>query len=162
MAREVISASILIIATVVAASAAIMVIIPSIRDLSGSYTSLARNLNDKVETDVEIIFIMVNNSTSYVNVTFWVKNTGNTRICDALINRSDIFIYSDNKYLHFTPTDSEVSYAIENGDGDDYWEKSETLRFAIENLDTDSLPQGEYILTFVLYNGVETSDLFSW
>ncbi|WP_042684531.1 flagellin [Methermicoccus shengliensis] len=162
MAREVISASILIIATVVAASAAIMVIIPSIRDLSGSYASLATNLNDKIETDAEIIFIMVNNSTSYVNVTFWVKNTGNTRIPDALINRSDIFIYSDNKYLHFTPTDPEVSYTIENGDSDDYWEKSETLRFAIENLDTDSLPQGEYTLAFVLYNGVGTSDLFSW
>jgi flagellar protein FlaG len=169
MAREVISTSILIIATVVAVSAAIMVIIPSIRDLSGSYASLAGNLNDKVETDIEIIFIKAtpDATNTTVSVSFWVKNTGSNDIPDALIQRSDIFIYSSDRYLHFTPTDTQVSYIIENGDGDTDWEKSETLKISIENLSTDpnlsdSLPSGEYTLTFVLYNGVEASDVFSW
>lgn len=161
MSREAISTSIFLIATVVAVSAAVAAIFPTIRDLSGSYVSLTGNLNDKVGTDAKIIFIKVDNSTS-VNVYFWVKNVGSTRISTALVNMSDIFIYSDSVYLRFSPTDARVNYTIDNGDGDNYWENGETLRFSIEGLTSTELPSGEYTLTLVLYNGVETSEIFSY
>ncbi len=163
MAREVISTSILIIATVVAVSAAIMVILPTVRDLSHSYVSVAGNLNEKVETDMEIIFIKVVPGTTTVDVYFWVKNTGNTKLDTDLINMSDIFITSDSSFLHFTANDARVNFTVQNGDGDEYWEKGETLNVVISGLSQDTeLPPNEYVLTFVLYNGVKTSDSFSW
>ncbi|MBO8180626.1 MAG: hypothetical protein H0Z19_09165 [Archaeoglobus sp.] len=162
MAREVISTSILMIATVVAVTAAIMVILPAVKDLAHSYTSVSGNLNEKVETDMEIIFIKVTGDTSKVNVYFWVKNTGSTRLDTDLISMSDIFFTSPTTYLHFTASDSSVSFSIENGDGDEYWEKGETLRIAVENIDATQMPKDEYLLTFVLYNGVRADDYFSW
>ncbi len=159
MSREVISTSILLIATVIAVSAAVMVIIPTIRDLSHTYTSVAGNLNEKVETDMEIIFVKAVQNGENVDVYFWVKNTGETKIDLDLIARSDIFITSTSVFLHFTASDASVSYTIENGDSDSYWEKSETLRFNVTNL---SLSSDEYTLTLVLYNGVKASECFSW
>ncbi len=158
MAREVISTSILLIATVVAVSAAIMVILPAIKDLSHAYTSVAENLNERVETDIEIIFVKAVDNGTAVDVHFWVKNTGRTIHLDLVAN-SDIFITSQSSFLHLTLRDDSVSYALENGDGDDYWEKGETLRVSARNLQLNS---GEYELTFVLYNGVKACDWFSW
>ncbi|WP_202320711.1 flagellin [Archaeoglobus neptunius] len=162
MAREVISTSILMIATVIAVTAAVMVILPAVKDLAHSYTSVSGNLNERVETDMDIIFVKVTNTSTTVNVYFWVKNTGNTKLDTDLIRMSDIFLTSNSAYLHFTPSDPGVSFAIENGDGDNYWEKGETLRFSIENINASQMPQDEYLLTFVLYNGVKATDYFSW
>ncbi len=162
MAREVISTSILMIATVVAVTAAIMVILPTVKDLAHSYSSVSGNLNDRVETDMDIIFVKVTNTSTTVNVYFWVKNTGSKRLDMDALKLSDIFITSSSTYLHFTPSDNDVSLTIENGDGDNYWEKGETLRVAIQNIDATQMPEDEYLLTFVLYNGVKASDYFSW
>lgn len=162
MAREVISTSILMIATIVAVSAAIMVILPTVKDLAHSYSSVSSTLNERVETDMEIIFIKVTSNTTAVNVYFWVKNTGSNRLDTDLISMSDIFFTSNSAYLHFTPSDPGVSFTIENGDGDEYWEKGETLKFSVENINATQMPQDEYLLTFVLYNGVKASDYFSW
>ncbi len=159
MSREVISISILLIATVVAVSVMVMAIIPTIRDLAHTYSSVAENLNEKVKTNIKIIFIKAVQNGTAVDVYFWVKNTGETKINFDLIARSDIFITSTSVFLHFTAGDSSVSYIIENGDGDNYWEKSETLRFNVTGL---SLSSDEYTLTFVLYNGVKASNCFSW
>uniref|UniRef100_A0A7C3MDI8 Flagellin n=1 Tax=Archaeoglobus fulgidus TaxID=2234 RepID=A0A7C3MDI8_ARCFL len=162
MAREVISTSILMIATVVAVTAAIMVILPTVKDLAHSYSSVSGNLNERVNTNIDIIFVKVSSDQSRVNVYFWVKNTGNTRLHADLIRMSDIFLTSSSAYLHFTASNTNVSFAIENGDGDNYWEKGETLRISIENIEAEQMPQDEYMLTFVLYNGVKATDYFSW
>lgn len=162
MAREVISTSILMIATVVAVTAAIIVILPAVKDLAHSYTSVSGNLNEKVETDIEIIFVKVTSNATKVNVYFWVKNTGSTRLDADLIRMSDIFFTSSTTYLHFTGSDTGVTFTIENGDGDEYWERGETLKVAVENIDANQMPQDEYLLTFVLYNGVRANDYFSW
>ena len=159
MSREVISASILLIATVVAVSVMVMVIVPTIRDLSYAYTSVAENLNERVKTNVKIIFVKAVQNGADVDIYFWVKNTGETKIDFDMIARSDIFITSTSVFLHFTASDASVSYTIENGDSDSYWEKSETLRFNITSL---SLSSDEYTLTLVLYNGVKASKCFSW
>jgi len=75
---------------------------------------------------------------------------------------SDIFFTSSTTYLHFTGSDTGVTFTIENGDGDEYWERGETLKVAVENIDANQMPQDEYLLTFVLYNGVRANDYFSW
>ncbi|MET1123755.1 MAG: hypothetical protein ABWW66_00645 [Archaeoglobaceae archaeon] len=158
MSREVITTSILLIASVVAVTAAIMVILPAIKDLSHTYTSVATRLNEKVETDFEIIFVKAVQNSSGVDVSFWVKNVGKPINID-LLNNSDVFIVSSSQFFHFTLTDPNVSYSIENGDGDSYWETGETLNVTATSL---QLQSGVYELTLVLYNGAKESDWFSW
>jgi len=151
MVREVIATSILVIATVIAVSSISIAILPTVRDLANSYISVSENLNERVKTDVDIIFIKANDTT----LTVWLKNTGNTVISKDLIAMSDIFVVSKNSSYHFAL--SSATYEITNGDGDEYWEKGETLMVQIDV----SLPSNEYLLTFVLYNGVKVNEVFS-
>jgi flagellar protein FlaG len=161
VAREVITTSLLVIASVVAVTAVLLSIFPTIREVSSSFTSLSKNLNDKVETDFEIIFIKAQSQTGTITLNFWMKNTGETKISQSLIENTDVFIVSSNTYLHYTLSDTNVSYTIENGDSDSYWEKTETMSVSIQNISDTEMPSGEYELTVVLYNGVKASDLFS-
>jgi len=151
MSKEVIATSILVIATVIAVSSISMAILPTIRDLGNSYISVSENLNERVKTNVDIIFVNANDTT----LTVWLKNTGDTVISKDLIAMSDIFIVSKNSSYHFSL--SSATYDITNGDGDEYWEKGETLMVQIDV----SLPSDEYLLTFVLYNGVKVNEVFS-
>ena len=153
MSKEVITTSLLVIATVVAVTIFAASMLPSVRDLLNAYSSLTNKLNDRVRTDIKIIFIKVNDTT----LTFWAKNIGTNRIPLSLLNFSDVFIVSSDSSYHFVFSDSNVSYVIENNDGDDYWESGETLKVVIDV----SLSSDDYSLIFVLYNGVKTSDVFS-
>ncbi len=153
MSKEVITTALLVIATVVAVTVFTASMLPSVRDLLNAYSSLTNKLSDRVKTDIKIIFIKVNDT----ELTFWVKNIGTNRIPLPMLNLSDVFVVSNNVSYHFTLSDSSISYVIENNDGDNYWESGETLRITI-NL---SLSSDDYLLIFVLYNGVKTSDVFS-
>ncbi len=153
MTREVITNALLVIATVVAVSIFTTAMIPSVRDMSNTYYSLTSKLGERVGTDIKIIFVEVDDT----HLTFWVKNIGSSRIAVPLLNLSDVFIVSNTTSYHFTLSSSSVSYTIENGDGDNYWEDGETLKVDI----SVSLESGDYTLTFVLYNGVEDSEIFS-
>lgn len=153
MTREVITNALLVIATVVAVSIFTTAMIPSVRDMSNTYYSLTSKLGERVGTDIKIIFVEVTDS----SVTFWVKNVGSKKIAVPLLNLSDVFIVSNSTAYHYTLSDSNVSYTIENGDGDNYWEDGETLRVDV----SVSLANGDYTLTFVLYNGIEDSEIFS-
>lgn len=153
MTREVITNALLVIATVVAVSIFTTAMIPSVRDMSNTYYSLTTKLKERVGTDIKIIFVEVTDN----SLTFWVKNIGSNRIAVSLLNLSDVFIVSNTTSYHFTLSDSNVSYTIENGDSDNYWEDGETLEVNV----SVSLDSGEYTLTFVLYNGIEDSEIFS-
>ncbi|MCS7118763.1 MAG: hypothetical protein RMH75_04470 [Archaeoglobaceae archaeon] len=151
MAKEVVTTSILMIAAVVAVTVAITVMMPAIRDLAHSYTSVSGKLSDRIQTDAEIIFIRTFSESK--GVEFWIKNLGKSLNVD-LISRGDIFLYSEKSYWHIT----NFSFSIENGDGDDYWEYGETVKVSFEVEETLS---GQYTLTYVFYNGVKISDIFS-
>ncbi|MDI9610105.1 MAG: hypothetical protein QFX36_02130 [Archaeoglobales archaeon] len=153
MAKEVVTTSILMIAAVVAVSVAITVMMPAVRDLAHSYTSVSGKLSDKVQTDAEIIFIRASEIGGRTQVDFWLKNLGKSINAD-LLYKGDIFIYSDNYYGHFTNFD----VSIENGDGDNYWERGETAKISLL---IDGTLSGDYTLTYVFYNGVKISDIFS-
>jgi len=153
MAKEVVTTSILMIAAVVAATVAITVMMPAVRDLAHSYTSVSGKLSDRIETDSEIIFIRSSEFSGFTKIDVWLKNLGKSMNLD-LLEKGDIFVYSDNYYRHVT----NFSVSIENGDGDGIWERGETAKisFVIE----DQL-SGDYTLVYVFYNGVKISEIFS-
>ncbi|MBE8539194.1 hypothetical protein [Geoglobus acetivorans] len=151
--REVIETYILVIATVVAVSSVSLAMLPTVNDLAHSYVSLSNNLNDKVKTDFEIIFSSANDT----QVTIWAKNTGDVPLSLDVINMSDIFITSNTDNYHYSVSSQDVQTSIVNGDGDSYWDKGETLMVTINA----TLPQNEYSVVMILYNGVKASDVFS-
>ncbi|AIY89708.1 hypothetical protein [Geoglobus acetivorans] len=151
--REVIETYILVIATVVAVSSVSLAMLPTVNDLAHSYVSLSNNLNDKVKTDFEIIFSSANDT----QVTIWAKNTGDVSLSLDVINMSDVFITSSTDNYHYSFNSPEVQTSIVNGDGDSYWDKGETLMVSINT----TLPQNEYSVVMILYNGVKASDVFS-
>jgi len=151
MSKEVIVSALLVITSVVAVSIFATTMIPTISKMANTYSSLTTNLNEKISTDMEIIFVKANSS----NITFWVKNVGLHRIPLSLLNLSDVFIISNNTMLHYTL--SNLNYVIENGDNDEYWEYGETLKV---NIDV-TLDSGNYLLIFVLYNGIKDTETFS-
>jgi flagellar protein FlaG len=157
MAREVITTSLLVIASVVAVAALINAVFPSIHKMTNSFNSLANSMEEKIETDMDIIFITTNGNFVY----FWVKNTGSSKVSLSYFNNSDVFIYSSSNYWRavFEGTSNpRWNYTVENGDGDGYWDSGETIKVTVE---FDSLPSGEYKVTLVLYNGLSVSDIFS-
>ena len=151
MSKEVIVSALLVITAVVAVSIFATTMIPTIGKMANTYSSLTTNLNEKISTDIEIIFVKANSS----SVTFWVKNVGLYRIPKSLLNFSDVFIISNNTMYHYTL--SNLNYIIENGDNDEYWDYGETLKVEA-NINLD---KGNYILVFVLYNGIKDTETFS-
>ena len=152
MAKEVVTTSILMIAAVVAATVAITVMMPAVRDLANSYVSVSGKLSDRIETDAEIIFVRVS-SGSETRIDLWIKNLGKSMDI-GLLSRGDVFLYNQSFYRHIRG----FNVTVENGDGDGYWERGETAKisFAIE----EELG-GEYTITYVFYNGVKISETFS-
>lgn len=156
MSNEVITTSILVIASVVAVVALVNAVVPSMNELSRSYTSLADEMNTEVKTDFDIIFV----DTEGNNVSVWIKNVGSSRIPISYFGMSDIFITSTSNYWHpdfESASNPTWNYTLENGDGNT-WDSGETIKTIIE---LDSLPSDTYRLNFVLYNGVSGSDIFS-
>jgi len=153
MAKEVVTTSILMIAAVVAVTIAITVMMPAVRDLAHSYTSVSGKLSDRIQTDAEIIFVRTSEVGSSTRIDVWIKNLGKS-INVGLLEKGDIFITSDNYYRHIT----NFSVSIENGDSDSYWERGETAKISFILEDALS---GDYTITYVFYNGVKISDVFS-
>lgn len=153
MAKEVVTTSILMIAAVVAVTVAITVMMPAVRDLAHSYTSVSGKLSDRIETDAEIIFTRTSDLGGNTTIDFWIKNLGKA-INSDLLSKGDIFIYSDNYYKHVT----NFHVSIENGDGDNSWERGETAKIS---LTIEGTLSGDFTLVYVFYNGVKVSDIFS-
>jgi archaeal flagellar protein FlaG len=156
MAKEVIVTSILIIASVVAVVAFVNAIIPSVYDLSHSYSSLANNMGDQFRTSVDIIFVYPEGN----NISVWIKNVGSENIPLSKLRYCDFFILSPSKYWNptFESGSPSWNYTLVNGEEGDTWNSGETIMASIY---FDSLPSNNYKITFFLYNGVSASDEFS-
>jgi archaeal flagellar protein FlaG len=156
MAKEVIVTAILIIASVVAVVAFVNAIIPSVYDLSHSYSSLANNMGDQFRTSVDIVFVYPEDN----NVSVWIKNIGSENIPFEKLKYCDFFILSSSKIWNptFESGSPSWNYTLVNGDGDNTWNSGETIKTSIY---FDSLPSNSYQITFFLYNGVSASDEFS-
>lgn len=161
MAKEVIVTAILLIASVVAVVAFVDAVIPSVYDLSYSYSSLADNLGDKFKTAIDIVFIYPDPDENIVSV--WIKNVGSTNIPLSKLGYCDIFVLSSSNYSnprYESSTRPSWNYTLVNGNGGDTWNRGETIKASIY-FDNESLPSNTTQITFFLYNGVSASDKFS-
>ncbi|MCQ1535939.1 hypothetical protein FTO70_09655 [Methanosarcina sp. KYL-1] len=160
MAKEVIATALLVMTSVIAVVAFVNAVLPSVYDLSNSYTSIASNMEDQFKTDMDIIFIYPEGN----NVSVWIKNVGSSNVPLSQLQYSDVFIISSSGY-HNPGFESASfpswSYTLENGDSGDTWNRGETLKVAITFNDGDPLAAGTYKISFFLYNGVSVSDTFS-
>jgi flagellar protein FlaG len=161
MAKEVIVTAILLIASVVAVVAFVDAIIPSVYDLSNSYSSLADNMGDQFKTAIDIVFIYPDQSGN--NVSVWIKNVGSTNIPLSKLRYCDIFVLSSSNYWNprfESGTTPSWNYTIVNGNDGDTWNRGETIKATIY-FDNGNLPSNTTQITFFLYNGVSASDKFS-
>jgi archaeal flagellar protein FlaG len=159
MAKEVIVTAILVIASVVAVVAFVNAVIPSVYDLSNSYSSLADNMGDQVKSAIDIVFIYPD--TAEKNVSVWIKNVGSTNIPLSKLGYSDVFVLSSSNYWNpgfESSTKPSWNYTVVNGRGGDTWNRGETIKVSIY---FDNMPSNTTQITFFLYNGVSTSDKFS-
>ena len=157
MSKEVITTAILMIASIVAVVAFVNAVLPAVYGLSESYTSLSRNMENQLKTDINVIFIYPEDN----NVSVWIKNVGSSSIPFSQLQYSNVFVFSSSGYwdANFeSGTLPSWDYTLENGDGNDYWNRGETLKLTI---DFQDLEPGTYKLNFFLYNGVSASDTFS-
>jgi flagellar protein FlaG len=162
MAKEVIVTAILLIASIIAVVAFVDAVIPSVYDLSNSYSSLADHMGDQFKTAIDIVFIYPNPAGNSVSV--WIKNIGSTDIPLSKLNYSDIFVLSSSNYWNpgfKSNTSPWWNYTVVNGNGGDSWNRGETIKVSIY-FDNVSLPSNTTTqITFFLYNGVSASDKFS-
>jgi flagellar protein FlaG len=157
MSKEVIATALLLITSVIAVVAFVNAIIPSVYDLSSSYNSISNNMADQFKTDIDVIFVHTEGN----NVSVWIKNVGSSNIPLSKLQYSDIFIITSSNYWNpgFESNSSPSwSYALVNGEGDT-WKKGETIKAEVSFNDT--LPSGNYQISFFIYNGISASDKFS-
>jgi archaeal flagellar protein FlaG len=161
MAKEVIVTAILLIASVIAVVAFVDAVIPSVYDLSNSYSSLADNMGDQFKTAIDIVFIYPNPAGN--NISVWIKNVGSTNIPLSKLGYCDIFVLSSSNYWNprfESSTYPSWNYTLVNGKSGDMWNRGETIQASIY-FDNESLPRNTTQITFFLYNGVSASDKFS-
>ncbi len=157
--REVITISLLTISSVIGVIVLVNSIFPSVYQVSASVSSISATLNEKIRTNIDIIFVIGDNSTNTVSL--WIKNTGSSKISGKSIEMSDLFIYNTSIYKRIpynTGTRPYWIYTIENDDGDGYWDRGETINVTAY-LDFDL--HGDYNVVFILYNGASDKDTFS-
>ncbi len=161
MAKEVIVTAILLIASVIAVVAFVDAVIPSVYDLSNSYSSLADNMGDQFKTAIDIVFVYPNPAGN--NVSVWIKNVGSTNIPLSKLGYCDIFVLSSSNYWNprfESSTYPSWNYTLVNGKSGDTWNRGETIQASIY-FDNGSMPRNTTQITFFLYNGVSASDKFS-
>ena len=156
MAQNVISTAILIIAAVVAVVALINGVFPSVYQMSGSITSVSTASNDRMKTEIKIIYESANQTDHSINV--YVKNTGDQKITAARIGQTDVYFGAGDAIER---SSSEAwDWSIENGNGDATWDPGETLDIWLRTASHDFTVPGQRV-KIVLYNGVGDEATFT-
>lgn len=109
-------------------------------------------MKQEIEYDCKIVFAYSYKSSNIVKL--WVKNTGVKQIPTQLITYSEIIlISSDNiRYLLNGDYSPNWNYNILNDlDGDNRWDPSETLEIRIKLNET--IGEGDHSIKLILFNG---------
>ena len=165
MANNVITTALLIIAGITAAMILISAVFPAIFQMTGTFSSVASDMNDKMLTDAGILFTQPEKKVIHV----WLKNTGRNEIPYGLLESSDISIVSfskenvENRYLRVPYKRSGVTkpywtYTFEDINGD-YWGRGENIEVEVSL--RRPLETGVYTIQFMTYNGFIAEDVFS-
>jgi flagellar protein FlaG len=156
MAQNVISTAILIIAAVIAVVALINGVFPAVYRMSGSVSSVTDASNDRMNTEIRIIYVCANRSEDH-SINVFVKNTGTKKVPGGKIPYIDVYYGSAGagmtKAASGGPSYPYRDASIAEGNGDADWDPGETLDIWVHTGGYDFL-SGRQQATVVLANGV--------
>ena len=167
MSGETISAGIMIIGAVVGAAFLVTAILPAIFTAAGTFGTVAHTADEQMRTDFEIIRAFTPsdsaNGQNPVQVTVWLKNTGQTKFDTREIIASDIFFGNDKGIVRLTHAGDGIhegigsfSFEIE-GSNRAIWNSGDTL--TIKTLRQKSLTS-PYYFAFATPNGIRKAHTF--
>ena len=153
--QGVISTALLLIASVIAATALINAVLPAANKSSGALLAANSVAADRIKTDIEIVHASGNDASD--KITLWVKNIGTKNI--APISASDVILTTPSDILRL-PYVSGCSnecwdYLVEDSGSD--WKQSVTVKFTLST----SVTTGVYTITLSVVNAVSAVKDFS-
>jgi flagellar protein FlaG len=157
MASGIMSEAILIIASVVIATAIAGVVMSQVGVFESTFTATTESQKDIILTDVKIVFASGNDVGNYVNV--WIKNVGVNPIVNA--NNTDVY---------FGPIGSVKNYPHNKIITEDTWRWNSPLpepTWQISNTHSINITDAQittgvtYQLTVTTPNGVSDEYIFS-
>ena len=153
--QGVISTALLLIASVIAATALINAVLPAANKSSGALLAANSVAADRIKTDIEIVHASGNDTSN--KITLWVKNIGTKNIVP--ISASDVILTTPSDILRLPYVSGCTSecwdYSIE-GSGSD-WKQSVTVKFTL----LTSVTTGVYTITLSVVNAVSAVKDFS-
>ncbi|MDD4248196.1 MAG: hypothetical protein PHT13_03635, partial [Methanosarcina sp.] len=155
MSGESIGSAILTIASVICAFSFASVAYPSVISAGDPIMSRTDSMGDQILTDMEILHETTGAEGTEIHV--WIKNVGCKGISSGTIPESDLFFGEIGNFerIPYDETGNLTpgwSYLIEQN-GDDNWDKGETLRIKIKPVDLP-VTGDKYFIKFSTYNGV--------
>lgn len=166
---KVISAILLIIASVVGVGLVLNSALPAIGRASGAMSSSSSQVDTRIKTQIQIIHTVGEldqdgawqdtNGDGYFNVFIWVKNIGAARITD--VEDCDIFLGQEGNFARI-PYASDTSgypqwdFQVENGAE---WVPGATMKFTVSY--SSALAQGNYLVKVTTPSGNLDEDFFS-
>jgi flagellar protein FlaG len=157
MASGIMSEAILIIASVVIATAVAGVVMNQVGVFESTFTATTESQKDIILTDVKIVYASGNDVGNYVNV--WIKNVGVNPIVNA--NNTDVY---------FGPIGSVKNYPHNKIQTEDTWRWNSPLpepTWQISNTHSINITDAQittgvtYQLTVTTPNGVSDEYIFS-
>ncbi|MDD3247825.1 MAG: hypothetical protein PHF18_13410 [Methanosarcina sp.] len=162
MSGESIGSAILTIASVICAFSFASVAYPSVISAGDPIMSRTDSMGDQILTDMEILHETTGAEGTEIHV--WIKNVGCKGISSGTIPESDLFFGEIGNFerIPYDETGNLTpgwSYLIEQN-GDDNWDKGETLRIKIKPVDLP-VTGDKYFIKFSTYNGVSEEAYFT-
>ena len=153
--QGVISTALLLIASVIAATALINAVLPAANKSSGALLAANSVAADRIKTDIEIVHASGNDTSN--KITLWVKNIGTKNIVP--ISASDVILTTPSDILrlpYVSGCSSECwDYLVEDSGSD--WKQSVTVKFTLST----SVTTGVYTITLSVVNAVSAVKDFS-
>ena len=154
--QGVISTALLLIASVIAATALINAVLPAANKSSGALLAANSVAADRIKTDIEIVHASGNETSD--KITLWVKNIGPKNI--APISASDLILTTPSDILRLSYVSGCSSgdcwdYFVEDSGSD--WKQSVTVKFILST----TVTTGVYSITISVVNAVSAVKDFS-
>jgi archaellum component FlaF (FlaF/FlaG flagellin family) len=149
--------ALLIIAGVVSAVVLYNAVYPAIIQSGDALTGRQRRIDERINSQIEIIHAVPWGVCNVDTVYVWVKNIGSSRI--AAVENCDVFFGPEGNFsrISYGTGDSRWTYQVENGTE---WNPTATLKITIEYV--NQLGDERYFVKVVLPNGVSDEYYFSF
>ena len=156
MASGIMSEAILIIASVVIATAIAGVVMSQLGVFESTFTATTENQKDMILTKVKIVYAT---NTTKSNVVVWVKNIGINPVVDA--NKTDVYFGEINsvKYIPHDKKGVEDTWRWDAPLPEPVWQISDTHSINITDVDITS--GVTYQVTVTTPNGVDDEEIFT-